>query len=383
MLGSVSAFDAAKAGPPSGVLTIDIGVIRDNYARLCATVACPVAAVVKADAYGLGAGIVARALSADGCRDFFVAHLDEALRLRQTLGPENRLYVLNGILPGGEEMCAAAHIVPVLNSPEQLGRWSALAEASGRKLPAVLQFDTGMSRLGIAPEDRAGVAASLAAGHLDLLFVMSHLASADAAANAQNEAQRAEMARVREDFPGAALCFANSGGIFLGAPYHGAMVRSGIALYGGAPMADRPNPMSAVVRLEIAVIQTRTVPAGTLIGYGGAHVAQRPMRLATLAVGYADGLPRGLSDRGAAYWGNERLPIVGRVSMDSMVVDISALAPDALGAGDMVEILGPHQSIDDLARDAGTISYEILTGLGNRFARRYRDMDGATVSEAT
>lgn len=382
MLGSVSAFDAADAGPPSGVLTIDIGAIRDNYARLRARVDCPVAAVVKADAYGLGAGIVAPALAAEGCRDFFVAHLGEALRLRQILGPENRIYVLNGLLPGGEAACAAAQIVPVLNSPEQVERWSDLARAGGRKLPAVLQFDTGMSRLGIAPEDRAGVAASLADGQLDLLFVMSHLASADTAAHAQNDAQRAEMARARDDFPGVALCFANSGGIFLGTAYHGAMVRSGIALYGGAPMADRPNPMRAVVRLAVAVIQTRTVPAGTLIGYGGAHVAQRLMRLATLAVGYADGLPRGLSDRGAAYWHGERLPIVGRVSMDSMVVDISALAPEALGAGSMVELLGPHQSLDDLARDAGTISYEILTGLGNRFARRYRDMDGAAVSEA-
>ncbi|MCW5721442.1 MAG: alanine racemase [Devosia sp.] len=378
----MSASDAGHAIAPSGVLTIDIAAIRANYAYLKDVSQRPVAAVVKADAYGLGAGIVSRALLLEGCENFCVAHLGEALSLRAALPETSRLFVLNGILPGGEAACAAANIVPVINSLDQLRRWADLAAALGRVLPAVMQVDTGMSRLGLMPEERQAAAMLAASGRIELMFVMSHLASADAAEDAQNGAQLGEMTRALADFPGAKLCFANSGGIFLGPAFHGAMVRSGIALYGGAPMGDRPNPMQPVVRLDIAVIQTRRVAAGALIGYGGTHVAQRPMRLATLAAGYADGLPRTLSDQGAAYFGGQRLPITGRVSMDSMVVDISALPEGTLKPGDYVEMIGRQQTLEALAQDAGTISYEILTGLGSRFARRYPGMDGVAVSEA-
>ena len=187
-----------------------------------------------------------------------------------------------------------------------------------------------------------------------------------------SNAKLAEMGRIAEEFPGLDLSFDNSGGIFLGPAYHGRLARPGIALYGGAPTAARENPMEPVVSLDVAVVQTRTVPAGARVGYSGTHVTTGDTRLATIAAGYADGLPRSLSGRGAVYCDGVRLPIVGRVSMDSITIDISALPEGRLTLGSRVEVLGPHQTLEDVARDAGTISYEILTGLGHRYHRQYR-----------
>ena len=361
-------------GGASGYLTIDLAALARNYERLAAEVApARAAAVVKADAYGLGADRVAARLYEHGCRQFFVAQFVEALRLRPTLAADAKVYVLNGLQPGNETACAEHGIVPVINSMEQLQRWSETAKALGRKLPAVLQFDTGMSRLGVPPAERAAVASVLKAGaNIDAQFIMSHLASADEPESDQNGSQLAEMNRITAELPEYDLCFANSGGIFLGKPYHGVLARPGIALYGGAPTADRPNPMEAVVRLDVAVVQTRTVPAGARVGYSGTHTAVAETRLATIAAGYADGLPRSLSDRGAVYCDGIRLPIVGRVSMDSTTIDISALPEDRLHLGSLVEVLGPSQTLEDIARNAGTIAYEILTGLGQRYERQYR-----------
>lgn len=357
----------------SGYLGIDLGALARNYEKLAAEVApARAAAVVKADAYGLGAGQVAEKLYAHGCRHFFVAQFVEALRLRPLLAADAAVFVLNGLQPGNENACARDNIVPVVNSLEQWHAWSGMAKALGRTLPAVLQFDTGMSRLGVPPEERAALAGLVSAGGIDVLFLMSHLASADDAQSEQNEDQRAEMERVAAEFPGLDVCFANSGGIFLGKAYHGVLARPGIALYGGAPTTGRANPMEPVVSLDVAVVQTRSVPTGTRVGYGASHVTAGPARLATIAAGYADGLPRSLSGRGAAYCDGVRLPIVGRVSMDSITIDISALPEGRLTLGSRVEILGPNQSLEDVARDAGTITYEILTGLGHRYRRQYR-----------
>ncbi|MBZ7925947.1 alanine racemase [Ensifer adhaerens] len=363
---------ATATGGASGYLTIDLAAIARNYEKLAAEVApARAAAVVKADAYGLGAVRVAARLYEHGCRHFFVAHFVEALRLQPTLAADAIIYVLNGLQPGNETACAERGIVPIINSLEQLQRWSHTARTLGRKLPAALQFDTGMSRLGIPPAERAAVA-SLLGDYIDVRFIMSHLASADEAASEQNGSQLAEMSRITAEFPEFDLCFANSGGIFLGRPYHGVLARPGIALYGGAPIANQPNPMAPVLRLDVAVVQTRTVPAGARVGYSGTHIAAGETRLATIAAGYADGLPRCLSDRGAVYCDGVRLPIVGRVSMDSITVDISALPEGRLHLGSLVEVLGPHQTLEDIARDAGTIAYEILTGLGQRYERQYR-----------
>lgn len=364
----------ASAEGATGRLAIDLSALGRNYAKLAALVApARAAAVVKADAYGLGADRVAPALYGKGCRHFFVAQFSEATALQPCLAPDARIFVLNGLQPGDEMTCAALGIVPVLNSLTQWQRWSATARDAKRALPAVLQFDTGMSRLGIPPADRDALAREIPAQRdVDILFLMSHLASADEAESEQNGDQLAEMQRICSQFPGIAICFANSGGIFLGGGYHGALVRPGIALYGGAPTAGRGNPMEPVVRLDVAVVQTRTVPAGARIGYSGAQVATTETRLATIAAGYADGLPRSLGGRGAVYYDGTRLPFAGRVSMDSIIVDISALPEGALSLGSFVEVIGPHQSLEDLAQDAGTISYEILTSLGHRYVRQYR-----------
>ena len=360
-------------GSASGYLTIDLAALARNYRRLSAEVAPGrAAAVVKADAYGLGADRIVSALQAVGCRDFFVAHFVEALRLGSHLPEDTTLYVLNGLQPGNEAYAAARGIVPVINALEQWHQWAGAARALGRTLPAVLQFDTGMSRLGLPPEDRRQLASLMAAeSGIDVRFVMSHLAYADDAESGQNEEQLAEMTKIAAEFSGLPVCFANSGGIFLGKAYQGPLARPGIALYGGAPTAGHANPMEPVVSLDVAVVQTRTVPAGTRVGYGGTHVTTGETRLATIAAGYADGLPRSLSGRGAVYCDGIRLPIVGRVSMDSITIDISALPEGRLVLGSLVEVLGAHQTLEDVARDAGTISYEIVTSLGRRYARRY------------
>ncbi|PVE20537.1 alanine racemase [Microvirga sp. KLBC 81] len=377
MVSTVSVSDAstgANVHGATGCVTIDLSALGRNYDRLAATVApARVAAVVKANAYGLGIERVAKILSRKGCRHFFVAHLSEAMDLRPMLPRDAQVFVLNGLQPGRETACTEGGIIPVLNSMEQWRRWSATARSLNHTLPAVLQFDTGMSRLGFPPDERPALAEALRTdGHVEILFIMSHLACADEPDSDQNGEQLAEMRRIAVEFGGFDTSFANSGGVFLGDGYRGALARPGIALYGGAPTTGAPNPMEPVVSLDVSVVQVRTVPAGTKVGYGGIHVAKRQARLATIAAGYADGLPRSLSDRGAVYYEGVRLPIVGRVSMDSITVDVSALPEGTLTLGSFVEVLGPNQTLEDLARDAATISYEILTSLGPRFQRRYR-----------
>lgn len=370
-------------GGASGYLTIDLGAISDNYLSLQRMApAARTAAVVKADAYGLGARMVAPVLYDAGCRDFFVAHIDEALDLRLTIAADASIYVLNGLQPGNETTCAAMSITPVLNSPEQIARWAAHAGQLGKQLPAAIQVDTGMSRLGLAPQELAAIAAdrTLLEG-VDIRFVMSHLACADEPEHAANASQLAVMRKASALFDGVPVCFANSGGVFLGADYHNALMRPGIALYGGAPSVLAPNPMKPVVRLDVAVVQTRTVPARSIVGYGASLVTQGETRLATIAAGYADGLPRSLSGRGAAFYNGIRLPFAGRVSMDSIILDISALPEGTLTLGSRVELIGPNRTLEEVAEEAGTISYEILTGLGRRYRRQY--IQPQTLSDAT
>ncbi|NSY44695.1 alanine racemase [Agrobacterium tumefaciens] len=361
------------AGGASGHLTIDLGALRDNYLALAAMApTSQTAAVVKADAYGLGADIVSQVLFDAGCRNFFVAHIDEALALRLRLSAEARIFVLNGLQPGNETSCAAMAVTPVLNSLEQIAQWAAHAKNLGKTLPAAVQIDTGMCRLGLSPEELEVLASrpQLLDG-IDIALVMSHLACADEPDHLSNAAQLSVMRKAAVAFPDVSVCFSNSGGIFLGNDYHNSLLRPGIALYGGAPSVTRPNPMKPVVRLDVAVIQTRDVPAGSLVGYGGSFEAAGPTRLATIAAGYADGLPRSLSNRGAAWYNGVRLPIAGRVSMDSIILDISALPLGTLMQGSFVQMIGPDQTLEDIAEDAGTIAYEILTGLGRRYRRNY------------
>jgi alanine racemase len=236
----------------------------------------------------------------------------------------------------------------------------------------VLQFDTGMSRLGFPPDERPALAQALKTDDtIEILFIMSHLASADETDSDQNSEQLAEMRRIAVEFAGFDMSFANSGGVFLGNSYHGVLALPCIALYGGPPTVGVSNPMEPVVSLDVAVVQVRTVPAGTKVGYGGVHVTRQDARLPTIAPGYADGLPRSLSDRGAVYYEGVLLPIVGRVSMDSITVDISTLPKGTLALGSVAEVLGPNQPLEDMARDGGTIAYEIRTRLWPRYQRRY------------
>lgn len=339
------------------ILTIDLGAITRNWrvlARLSG--AAEAGAVVKADCYGLGAGRVAPALAAAGARRFFVAETSEGGAIRQAIGPGPEIYVFSGHMAGDADVIAGADLIPLLNSPEQIARHRAAlpGHAFG------IQFDTGMHRLGIGEADWRAVSSGVLGAGPRLL--MSHLACADEPGHAMNTAQLSAFRRMTDGL-GLPRSFAATGGILLGADYHFDITRPGIGLYGGAPF-DRAEP---VVRLSLPVIQTRIVPAGETVGYGNAWTAPAPSRIATLGAGYADGLIRAMTGRAQVWLGPTPCPVVGRVSMDSMGVDISHLGdvPEAL------DILCPAQSVDALAAMAGTIGYEILTSLGTRYRRDY------------
>jgi alanine racemase len=351
------------------VLRIDLDALVDNYCLIQRRAApAAVAGVVKANGYGLGAAPVAQALMQAGCRHFFVAHLSEAVTLKPVLRADMALFVLNGLQPGAEAECAILGAIPVLNALDQIDRWSATARSLGRTLPAALQVDSGMSRLGLPPEElETLVADRQRLKGIAVQLVMSHLACADDPHGDFNRHQLARFEAFARQFPGVPRSLDNSGGAFLERG-HFDLVRAGIALYGGAPQ-NTPNPMQPVVSLEARIAQLRTVPAETAVGYGLTHRCDRPARIATIPVGYADGWPRHLSNKGSAFIGGIRVPIVGRVSMDSITLDVTAVPDGLLYPGAPVELLGPHQSIDDVATDAGTISYEILTQLGSRYQR--------------
>nr|WP_314434094.1 alanine racemase [uncultured Brevundimonas sp.] len=356
-----------------GLLRISLDAIVANYRAMAALVAPSVcAAVLKADAYGLGAVRIAPALYDAGCRLFFVAHLAEASALRRTLTADAVLYVLNGLTRGTEYAALATGATPVLNSREQVSAWADLARAIGRPLPAAIQFDTGMSRLGLPLEDAPWFFAPKGPIRwLDLRLAMSHLAMADAPDHPGSGRQRAAFEQAMIHAPAELpRSLANSAGCWLGPAYHYDVCRVGAALYGldASPLA---RPMASVVEAFGRVIQTRVVPAGSGVGYGWTVVASRDMRLATVGVGYADGWPRGLARTGAAWFAGRRLPFLGRISMDSLVLDVSALPPDAIGPGDLVELLGPNRPLGQLAREGATIDYEVIARLGRRFCREY------------
>lgn len=370
--GGAAADSATVSETVAGaILTIDLGAIRQNYRRLKARLGgARCAGVVKADGYGLGAAQVAAALAREGCDIFFVALLSEGIALRRSLGPVPAIHVLNGIAPGAEAEAAAAGLAAVINSVEQLVAWRTAARRTGRKLPAAIQVDSGMSRLGMAAVEVAVVAGDPQAFEgIDVTLAMSHLACADEPAHPANERQRLEFERLRKMLPKAPASLANSSGIFLGSRFHYDLARPGAALYGINPTPAEPNPLLPVVRLQAKVVQTRILEAGAGVGYGHTFHTPAPLAAATISFGYADGWHRRAAS--AAWFEGVRLPFLGRVSMDSIILDISALPPGRLKAGDLVELIGPSQTVDQAAGHAGTIGYEILTSLGHRFHRRY------------
>lgn len=368
--------DVDRAG---ALLTIDLAAIADNWRQLKARVGrADCAAVVKADAYGLGAARVAPALYAAGARRFFVAHLDEAIALRPLLPADATVAVLHGPPPGTEREFVVHGVQPVLNSRAQLDGWRALAQRLDCELAAYVQVDSGMARLGL-PADELRALAGDAGALLGVRVagVMSHLACADEPSNPANAQQREAFVAARRMLPAAPASLAASSGIFLGPDYHFDLVRPGAALYGVAPVAGAPNPMRPVVRLQGKVIQTRTIEAGTPVGYGHSWHAAQTTRIATVAVGYADGWLRALGNGGAVHCHGIALPLVGRVSMDTVTVDASQLPDGALPPGTLVELIGNANPVDAVAARAGTIGYELLTSLGQRYARHYVDAASA------
>jgi alanine racemase len=302
-----------------------------------------------------------------------VAQLEEGLRLRCVPGLEEaRIYVLSGLAPGDEVFYRDNALEPVLNTLAEAEAWAGFARDAGAPLPAALQVESGMNRLGMTPHElerylgdpalREGIA---------LTLVMSHLACADEPDHPQNAAQKSRFEAVRARFPGVPASLANSGGVFLGPDYAFDMTRPGIALYGGAPNARAEGHLAPVVSLAARVLQVREIDPGETVGYGATFRADRPRRIATLSAGYADGLLRSAASGGIAYFAGAPAPLAGRVSMDSIGVDITGLPAGSVRAGDWAELLGPHQSVDTLAGAAGTIAYEILTGLGRRAFTQY------------
>jgi len=363
--------DARLAG---AVLTVDLAALQANYRLISSrlTGGATASAVVKADAYGIGIGPAAKALWAAGARDFFVAHGDEGVALRGHLA-DARIHVLNGAHAGAEDAFLEHGLIPALNCLGDAERWRAFCARTGRPLPCVLHVDTGMCRLGLDRREYARVAADPALlGGLDIQTVMSHLASADED-SPQNAAQLALFQGARAHLPMGRASFANSSGVFLGPDYHFDLARPGVALYGVNPTPGSPNPMAQVVRLKAKILQVRDVDSAETVGYGATHRIAGPSRIATLPVGYADGYLRSLGNRATAYIGDYEAPLVGRVSMDLITIDVTAVPEAQCRPGMTVDLIGKHHTVDDLAAQAGTIGYEILTSLGRRYHRVYAD----------
>ncbi len=340
----------------TGILTIDLDAVAANWRALAALSRGQTGAVVKANAYGCGVAEVGARLAREGARCFFVATAEEGATLRKTLGQGPDINVFSGHMASDTALIRDLVLTPMLNSPEQAARHRAALPDR----PYGVQLDTGMNRLGMEAPDWAATRTELEAGPLTL--VMSHLACADEPDHPMNAAQLAAFVAMTQGVS-APRSFAATGGILLGPEYHFDLTRPGVGLYGGAPFGDaRP-----VVALSLPVVQIRDVEIGETVGYAASFTAERPTKIATVSAGYADGLIRYMSNAATLFAGDTPCALVGRVSMDLLTVDVTDLSE----VPDHLDILGPHQGVDDLATVAGTIGYEILTSLGRRYERRY------------
>ncbi|MCP4317595.1 MAG: alanine racemase [Hyphomicrobiales bacterium] len=363
-------------------LTIDIGVLVDNWRamqKLSSPARC--SAVVKADGYGLGAEAVSTALYEAGCRDFFVATAHEGAAVRRHT-PEARIYVMNCILPGIEEICRAAELVPVLASMENVAHWTSACAANGEH-PCALQVDTGMNRLGLTVAEAVALSNDITrpAGFSPVL-IMSHLACADEPDHPHNNLQLDAFRMVASTFGGVETSFSNSAGIMLGTDFKFDLTRPGIAIYGGAVGHHVKPRTKPVVTAEARIVTIRRAKRGETVSYGATVTLDRDSRVAVCSIGYADGYLRALSgagvtlrahdDRGAHGHAHGRiLPVLGRVTMDLTAFDITDLPDGALKPGDFIELFGNNVALDDVARAGGTIGYELLTSLGSRYQRLY------------
>ncbi|MGH6809309.1 MAG: alanine racemase [Ensifer adhaerens] len=366
----------------SNRLTIDLNALADNWRSMNARSGkARAAAVLKADAYGLGIDAAAPALYAAGARDFFVANAEEGAALRP-LVPEGRIYILAGMWPGNEALFFDYDLVPVINSEEQLAVFMAALSERGDH-PCVLHIDTGMNRLGLSVEEAAALANDPARpASFSPVLIMSHLACADDPGNPLNGYQLRRFREATAAFEGVDASLANSGGVFLGNDYHFNLTRPGIAVYGGEAVNDVANPMKPVVTAEARIIQVRNVASGGHASYGASARFNRDSRIATVAVGYADGYHRSVSGGGVTlrqttpsgafgFLHGQKVPHVGRVTMDLSLFDVTDLPENAVRPGDYIELFGRHIAVDDVARAGGTIGYEMLTSLGHRYERHY------------
>ncbi len=342
---------------PTARLDIDLHALAANYRALQARQPrAEIAPVVKADAYGLGAGRIAQHLMAKGAKTFFVARRDEGVSLRGHIGAGPVIYVLDGL--DAPSVFTAHDLRPVLNTPAQVALWTQTPA-----LKAALHIDTGMNRLGVRPDELANLPQTPA-----FSLVMSHLACADEPAHPLNVVQLAAFHRAAATLPATPLSLANSAGAFLGPDYGCDIVRPGISLYGSGPFGVPHPEIAPVAHLLGRVLQVRDLKAGESVGYGVTFSAPRDMRLATVGLGYADGVLRHFGAKGFAVVQGEKRPLTGRVSMDAFSMDISGLD---VKVDDWIELFGDHQPIDEVAAASGTVAYEWLTRIGARVERRY------------
>ncbi|ERP85692.1 alanine racemase [Labrenzia sp. C1B10] len=361
-----------------GRLTIDLDAIVSNWTLLKGKVSdsTDCAAVLKADAYGTGQDKTAAALYQAGCRTFFVAVPTEALTLRASL-PDAVIYVLDGLFPGTADHFLTHEIRPVLGSLEELLEWAEVCKASGKNNAAAVHVDTGIHRLGLSPAELTRALGDNAVlGPFQPSLVMSHLACGSTPDHDMNRRQLKLFTETTAPFPHIPRSLANSAGVLLGPDYHFDLVRPGIALYGGLAIETEPNPMKPVAKVEARIMIVRDVPQGDTIGYGAKQTAKRPLRNAVVAAGYADGMIRragSTDDRpgGFGLIGGYKAPILGRISMDMITLDVTDVPEHLLQRGAFVEMLGPGVAASDLAAYAETIDYEYLTSLGRRFERVY------------
>jgi alanine racemase len=373
---AAAALAAATATSP-GILTIDLDAIVANWRKLEKTaVPAECAGVIKADAYGCGVAPVARALSAAGCKTFFVATLDEARAARDAL-PSAELYVLDGFFQNSGDTFAKLNCRPVIGDLNELAEWDVFCRRSGWSGGVAIHIDTGMNRLGLTLVEANGIVPRINAGDHGITLVMSHLACAESLNHPLNARQVATFREIASLYSGVPASLSNSSGIYLGPQFQFDMVRPGAALYGVNPTPEADNPMQGVVDLKARIVQLRNVERGDSVGYGGTWTARRPTKLAIVSTGYADGYFRAASandgTRGAeVIVAGKRCPVAGRISMDLMAVDITDLPDKTARRGHMVTLIGEGITVDELAHHFGTIGYEVLTSLGSRYARIYK-----------
>ncbi len=375
MVGLTSSPQDRAQDRAGALLSIDLAALTENWRILKARcTARDTGAVVKADGYGTGAVQAAIALKGAGCTTFYVAHLDEGIAVRGAVGAGPRVVVMHGPNRGTEGDFAAHKLVPVLNTPAQIAGWRKFAEASDILSESLVHVDTGMNRLGLTRKEFDAHIADGGFNGLHPLALMSHLACSEMN-HPLNQAQRAAFAEMlsifKSQFPDAKASFTNSSGIFLGPAYHYDYARPGVALYGVNPTPDAPNPMLPVVRLFAKIIQVRRVDRAATVGYGATAAVPEGAKLATVSIGYADGIPRAWGAGGYGFVDGIRCPVKGRVSMDLVIFDVSSVPDSGLHQGALMEIIGSNASVDDVATASGTIGYEILTSLGARYHRHY------------